>query len=214
MANPVYSSEEESRIRPNGRPGSRKASRRYGSEEESRIKKKRRANKSASPKSDELKLKCYAIRIALLSEYIRANLLMAITKQEIVNAWSQHGWSFTIRNPIGNFETIMDDDVFDTEVRKIPRLKRAHTLLTNLQNLVRHKTSWLGFDLEVALRPTRNEDCEELQQLYNKDCINVDLRKIYDSSDSDTDDEQHASVMNCGGIVVRCGKQRTRPPVR
>ena len=63
VANPVYSSEEESRIRPNGRPGSRKASRRYGNEEESRIKKKPRAKKSASPKSDQLKLKCYAIRI-------------------------------------------------------------------------------------------------------------------------------------------------------
>ena len=34
---------------------------------------------------------------------------------------------------------------------------------------------------------------------------------IYDSSDSDTDDEQHPSVMNCGPPI---GKQRTRPPVR
>ena len=34
---------------------------------------------------------------------------------------------------------------------------------------------------------------------------------IYDSSDSDTDDEQHPSVMNCGPPT---GKQRTRPPVR
>ena len=201
VANPVYSSKEESRIRPNGRPGSRKANRRYGSEEESRIKKKRRANKS-----DELKLKCYAIRIALLSEYIRVNRLMV--KQEITAAWKQHGWSFTIMNPKGNVETIMADDVFDTKVQRIPRLKRAHTLLTNLQNLVRHKTSWSGFDLEMAL-PTRNEACKELQQeLY--DCINVDLRKIHDSSDSDTDDEQHASVMNCGPPT---GKQR-RPPVR
>ena len=102
----------------------------------------------------------------------------------------------------------MDDDVFDTKVRKISKLKRAHTLLTNLENLVRHKTSC---DLQVALRPTRNKDCDWLQQLYNEDCINVDLRRIYDSSDSDTDDEQHPSVMNCGPPT---GKQRTRPPVR
>ena len=34
---------------------------------------------------------------------------------------------------------------------------------------------------------------------------------IYDSSDSDTDDKQHPSVMNCGPPT---GKQRTRPPVR
>ena len=34
---------------------------------------------------------------------------------------------------------------------------------------------------------------------------------IYDSSDSNTDDEQHPSVMNCGPPN---GKQRTRPPVR
>ena len=150
----------------------------------------------------------YRFSIALLSEYIRDNLSMAIIKREMVDAWSQHGWSFTIRSPIGNFDTIMDDDVFDTKVRKIFKLKRAHTLLTNLENLVRHKTSC---DLQVALRPTRNKDCDWLQQLYNEDCINVDLRRIYDSSDSDTDDEQHPSVMNCGPPT---GKQRTRPPVR
>ena len=58
--------------------------------------------------------------------------------------------------------------LIQSQSQEIPKLKRAHTLLTNPENMVRHKTSC---DLEVSLRSTT--DCEQLQQLYNEDCINV-----------------------------------------
>ena len=127
----------------------------------------------ASRESDQLKLKCYAIRIALLSEYIRNNV-PNLPKQNVSTAFALHGWGYTLRNPIANFDTIMDDDVV-AKYRKIPTLKRAHMLLTNLQKMVSrvgHETPW---DLKVWLRrsSTTNEDCERLQQLYNEDCIDV-----------------------------------------
>ena len=189
VANPVYSSEGERRIGPNQKPQARIASRLYvanrvySSEEKSRIrlKKKPRARKAsrryvASPESNQLKFKCYAIRIALLSEYIRNNLFMYVPKQDVSKAFALHGWGYTLRGPIENLDTIMDEDVV-AKYKEVPTLKRAicFSLICKTWFRVWEEGIQPLWDSKVWLRQSSsmNEDCEQLQQLYHEDCIDV-----------------------------------------
>ena len=122
---PVYSSEEEERIKLNEKPRAKKASRRY----------------VANPESNQLKLDCLAIRVALLCEYIRNKIRIAGFKQRLSGAFALYGWGYTLRNPIRNLKTTMDDDV-DFKYTKTSTLRRARALFKRLQ---RNRCNPLGF---------------------------------------------------------------------
>ena len=153
---PVYSSEEEERIRLNEKPRAKKASRRY----------------VANPESNQLKLECLAICIALLCEYIPNKIQIAGFKQRVSGAFALYGWRYTLRNPIGNVKTIMDDDV-NFKYTKTSTLRRARALFKRLQGMVK-ETDVSPWDLEAWPRETCTEEsCNQLLQRYHAICIDI-----------------------------------------